>query len=126
MELNKLERALLEKFLEDPSRKPVRELLQWNLINVKRRAMSQVGFLTEFEPSQELKLFDDETSLRWGEVGARLNAAGIETGYLVYVDGGQVTALEGYTYGGEEWPSQVDAVEWYVLKEGMELKSRPR
>jgi hypothetical protein len=126
MQVNELEKALLEKLLGDPSRKPARKFLQWNAINVKNRAMSGVGFLTEFDPSPELKLFEDETSLRWGEVGARLNAARIETGYLVYVDGGQITAVEGYTYGGEEWPSQVDVVEWYELKEGMELESPPR
>lgn len=126
MQVNELERALLEKLLGDPSRKPARKSLQWNAINVKNRGMSEVGFLTEFDPSPELKVFDDAISLRWGEVGARLNAAGIETGYLVYVDDGQITAVEGYTYSGEEWPSRVDAIEWYDLKEGMDLENPSR
>jgi len=112
--------------LEDPSLKPTRKTVQWNAINIKSRVMSGVGFLTEFEPSSELKLFGDEASLRWGEVGARLNAARIETGYLVYVDGGHITAVEGYTYSGEEWPGRVDAIEWYELKEGMELENPPQ
>ena len=72
-----------------------------------------------------MKLFDDEVSLRWGEVGARINAACIETGYLVYVNRGQITAVEGYTYG-EEWPGRVESIEWYELKEGMELTNPPK
>jgi len=88
--------------------------------------MSPVGFMTEFVPSPELKLFDDNASLRWGDVGARLNTARTETGYLVYVDGGQITAVEGYTYGGEAWPGRVESVEWYELKEGMEFRDPDR
>lgn len=126
MHVNDLEKALVEKLLEDPVQRPTRKSLHWNAINVKSRSMSGVGFLTEFEPSAELKLFDEKTSLRWGEVGARLNAVRIETGYLVYVDGGQITAVEGFTYSGQEWPSQVDTIEWYEFKEGMELENPPR
>lgn len=126
MQVNDLERWLVEKFLEDPNLKPARKSLRWSAVNVKSRAMSGVGFLTEFEPSPELKLFGDEVSLRWGDVGARLNAARTETGYLVYVDGGQMTAVEGYTYSGEEWPARVESIEWYDLEDGMDLENPPK
>jgi hypothetical protein len=43
-----------------------------------------------------------------------------ETGYLVYIDDGYVTSVEGYTYG-DEWPDQIEQVELYELKPGMEL-----
>jgi hypothetical protein len=88
--------------------------------------MGVVGFLTEFERSPELKLFDAQASLRWGDIGARLNATRTETGYLVYVDGGYITAVEGYTYSGEKWPTQVESIEWYELKEGAELQNSPK
>ena len=72
-----------------------------------------------------MKLFNDGVSLRWGKIGARLNVAKIETGYLVYVDDGYLTAVEGYTYG-DEWPNQIDRMELYELKPGMELMNPPQ
>ena len=81
--------------------------------------------MTDFERSEELKLFDDSVSLRWGKVGARLNADQIETGYLVYVDDGYVTTVEGYTYG-DEWPGSVERIELYALEPGVELKTMPK
>jgi hypothetical protein len=50
-----------------------------------------------------------------GRVGAWLNVSRVETGYIVYVDGGYLTAMEGYTYG-EDWPAEVEQVELYDLK----------
>jgi hypothetical protein len=80
--------------------------------------------LTEFERSEDLKVFATGVSLRWGKIGARLNAAKLETGYLVYVDDGYVTTVEGYTYG-DEWPDQVEHIELYELKLGTEIPPVP-
>ena len=105
--------------------KPVESTVNFEAVNVVDRELSGLGFLAEFERSEELKLFDAEVSLRWGKVGARLNASKIETGYLVYVDDGYITAVEGYTYG-DEWPDEVEQIELYEMKPGMELATRPR
>ena len=94
------------------------------MVTVSDREFTGAGFLTEFARSRELKLFEDGVYLQWGKVGARLNAAKLETGYLVYIDDGYLTTVEGYTYG-EEWPGEVDQFELYELKLGMELKTPP-
>jgi len=120
-----LERTLVEKMLADVTLEPAKRSVQWDAVNVRDRSFTGAGFMTEFDCSAELKLFPVEVSLRWGNVGARINASRIETGYLVYVDGGQITAVEGYTYG-DEWPSTIDSVEWYELKEGAELENPPK
>jgi len=125
MQPNSLEKSVVEKLLADTSVKPTRASVRWNAVSVKSRSMTGAGFLTEFEPSPELKAFADEVSLRWGKVGARLNVARTESGYLVYVDGGLISAVEGYTYG-EEWPNEVDSIEWYELTEGSELANPPK
>jgi len=53
------------------------------------------GFITEYKRTEELKLFGNGVCLRWGNVGARLNKEKLKTGYLVYVEDGYVTAVEG-------------------------------
>lgn len=43
-----------------------------------------------------------------------MNAAKVETGYLVYVDEGIINAVEGFTYGNP-WRHEVETVELYDL-----------
>jgi hypothetical protein len=123
MKANELERLVIARMLADRELKPIRSSVNFDRVIVSDRGLSGAGFLTELEPSDELRLFDSGVSLRWGEVGARLNASKVETGYLVYVDDGYVTAVEGYTYG-EPWPDAIDEIELYELTPGMELGAR--
>lgn len=120
MEANELEKSVVGRLLSDPELKPVRPSVDFEKVRVADREFTGGGFLTEFEQSQELKLFEDGVSLRWGKVGARLNASKLETGYVVYIDNGYLTTVEGYTYG-DEWPDSIDSIDLYVLKLGMDL-----
>lgn len=124
MQTTELEKAVIGRMLDDRDLKPARTTVHFDKVTVSDREYTGVGFVTEFARSQELKLFDDGVSLRWGKTGARLNASKLETGYLVYVDDGYVTAVEGYTYG-DPWPPQVEQIELYELKPGMDLMTRP-
>lgn len=125
MRATELEKAVIENMLADRELRPLRSTVNFDEVTVSDREFTGAGFLAEFERSQHLKLFDDGVSLRWGKVGARLNASKVETAYLVYVDDGYLTTVEGYTYG-DEWPIQIDRVELYELTPGMELTTRPR
>ncbi len=125
MKVTELEKTVIGSILADRELNPIRLSVNFNAVTVRDREFTGAGFLTEFEPTEELKLFDDVVSLRWGKVGARLNSSKVETGYLVYVDNGYVTAVEGYTYG-DEWPNQVEQIELYALKPGTELQTPPR
>jgi len=125
MKITELEKIVIERMLVDRTLKPLKLAVDFDRVSIRDREFTGAGFLTEFERSEELKLFDDKTSLRWGKVGARLNASEIETGYLIYVDDGFLTTIEGYTYG-EEWPHQIEQIDLYELKAGEELISSPR
>lgn len=114
MEMNELERAVIGAMLGHPELNPVRRRIDFGSVPVRSRDHTGVGFFTEFESCDELRVFDAGTSLRWGKVGARLNAAKIDTGYLVYIDGGCVTAVEGYTYG-DDWPMTIEVFELYSI-----------
>jgi hypothetical protein len=124
MKATELEKLVIRSMLVDHDLKAVRSSVNFDAVLVSDRELTWVGFLTEFQRSEELKLFEADVSLRWGKVGARLNASKVETGYLVYVDDGYVISVEGYTYG-DEWPDQVEQIELYELKPGMELKTPP-
>ena len=124
MKPNELEKLVLKSMLDDPELKPVVSAVNFDALTVMERDFTGTGFFTEFERSNGLKLFQDGVSMRWGKVGARLNANKLETGYLVYVDDGYMTTIEGYTYG-DEWPDQITTIEMYELKSGMDLMTPP-
>jgi hypothetical protein len=113
MKLTPLEAAVIRCLLADSQMKREDTRLDFDAITVSSREFTGAGFLTELARSKELKIFDDGVSLRWGKVGARINAS-IETGYLLYIDEGYLTAIEGYTYG-DEWPTRVTEMEFYAL-----------
>ena len=120
MKANELEMAVIGHLLADSELSPIKTKVNFAAVAVRDRELTGAGFLTDFERSEELKLFADGVSLQWGKVGARLNASSLETGYLIYIDDGYLTTIEGYTYG-EEWPDNVEQMELYQLKPGMEL-----
>jgi len=115
MKANRLEQTIVNELLRDPELSPLTPAVDLAEVKVTDRELTGAGFLTEFERCQALKLFPDGTSLRWGSVGVRLNAEKLETGYVVYVDDGYLTTIEGYTYG-DEWPATIDAMEVYEVK----------
>ena len=119
MKLTELEKSVIESMLADVALSPTR-VLRTDAVVVLDRELTGAGFITELRRSPELKLFGDSASMRWGRVGARLNAAKIETSYLLYVDDGYLTTVEGYTYG-EEWPSSIEEIELYELATKTEL-----
>lgn len=125
MTANELEKAIISKMLTDTELQPASRSANLDGTNVTDRTFTGAGFLTEFERSTETRLFEPGTTLRWGKVGARLNTVKLETGYVVYVDDGYVTTVEGYTYG-EPWPERVENIELYTLTPGMELLAQPR
>ena len=122
MKVTKLEELVIGRMLADHELESVRSTASFDAVMVRDRELTGVGFLTELERSEELRLFDAGVSFRWGKLGARLNASRLETGYLVYVEDGYVTAVEGYTYG-DKWPDEVERIELYELEPGMELAS---
>jgi len=87
-QVTQLEKAAIGRLLTTRELKPLRSTVNFDAINVKDRAFSGIGFVMEFERSQELKLFDDGVFLRWGKVGAGLSEETIANGYLIYVDDG--------------------------------------
>lgn len=113
MKINQLESEIILRFLADPELVFAKGAFNVRTVNVTDRSFTGIGFMTEFERDEALRLFDEPKSLRWSKAAARLNSDQMETGYIVYVDNGYLTSLEGFTYGGAEWPKEVTEAEVY-------------
>ncbi|MCA9677456.1 MAG: hypothetical protein KC464_20700 [Myxococcales bacterium] len=110
-----LEKEVIRKFLSDESTRPSRTEVNLDIVSVVSREMTGVGFFTELARCEELHLFADDVSMKAGRVGARVGPARIDTGYLIYVDGGYISTIEGYCYG-EAWPEDLSVFEIYDIE----------
>lgn len=115
MRLNKLEKLLIQQFIKDEKIEIAKRIINLNLINISTRDLTGVGFFTQLENCDELKVFSTNHSFKWGKLGAKLNAEKIDTGYLIYIEKGYIDTIEGYTYGGDDWPEEIYEIEIYNL-----------
>lgn len=105
--MTSLESAVIQRMLADPQCTPSRrEVDPLAPLEVQERNVSEVGFITSVVRNPAAKFFGDNTSMRWGKVVGRLNAE-VDVDFVVYVDDGYVTGVEGVTFGGQSWPSLV-------------------
>jgi hypothetical protein len=112
--LTPLERAVLHRFLAE-----VAGAERWDMgsIRVTGREFTGLGFLTDLDPSTAPRVAGRGMNTHWGKVGARLNGGHFDSSYVVFVEDGVVTMIEGYTYN-DEWPKSVDDFEVYEEKQG--------
>jgi hypothetical protein len=116
--LTALERAVLQRMLWEHALTPLRRTIPFDDVVVTERRHTGVGFFTDLAASEAVTLFTRGTSLRWGNVSARLNADRVDVGFVVFVDDGVVTTIEGHLWGGDEWPERVDEFEVYEMATG--------
>jgi hypothetical protein len=101
--LTPLERAVIDLLL-DKQGEPfdtVRQQLTHATIN--KREFSGVGFFTEFRLSSDAPVRRDLPEATLGDVGAQFPGLQHGAGFLLFIRGGVVTMLEGFTYD-EPWP----------------------
>ncbi len=98
-DLNELEKEVLEKLLAGEH--PVLQRLRQQLGNlmVAKRAQTGVGFYTMFAVAGEGKSATvGRPSLRFGDIVASIKGLRYGAGFLLFVDGGVIKMLEGYSY----------------------------
>lgn len=113
MLINKLESAIVMKFLECKGLELTngRELAGTDIVS--SREFTGLGFICEFVQSERLQVGRPDESYIWNKLGALLNSKH-DSGYLVYVEDGTVVALEGFAYD-DAWPQEeIVQVDVYV------------
>ncbi|MDR1806081.1 MAG: hypothetical protein LBQ80_04855 [Clostridium sp.] len=83
---------------------------------VKEREWTGVGFFSHFS-NCEKKANESETLFPPSEnrtisipIGATLNKK-ISVGFVLFFENGNLDCLEGYTYGDESWPENIESYE---------------
>lgn len=102
-DLTSLEHAVLDKLLAGDHRvlEGFRGQLRRTL--VKSREFSGKGFFTELvQPSSEPAVAMP-ARVRFGDVIAELEGSNLGAGFVLFIDGGRMTMLEGYVFDGA-WP----------------------
>lgn len=103
--LTSFEEAVIEKLLNGDN--PVLGILrtQSQLGSVATRDATGVGFYTSFTiPADAPRLMVDDFQLE--DVGAEVDGLEHGAGFVLYVQGGALHLLEGYSYD-EPWPDEI-------------------
>ena len=81
---------------------------QLTAASVSRRQFTGVGFFVDFAVPESVprldRLLGTELNFKLGDVGAIFEDVNVEVGFVLFVRGGRIHMLEGYTYGDETWP----------------------
>ena len=118
-DLEPLEAAVLDKMLAGEH--PVLTALRAQLARatVRSRELTGVGFFTEFALAPDAVSAPVRT-LRFGDIQAEVSGLKHGAGFVIFVDDGLLTMLEGYSYG-EPWPEKIDEFSISYIEPG-----RPR
>lgn len=104
--LNDLEAAVLDKLLAGDLPALACLRTQRQRIHVTKREYSGVGFFTEFGHPDDVVRLAPSISIRFGDVLAELDGLEHGAGFLLFIDNGLITMLEGYTNANEAWPDK--------------------
>lgn len=110
-DLDELERGVLELLLAGEH--PVLAALRAQLggCRAERRELTGCGFFTELRVDRTLPAAPTASeTLRIGDVSAEMAGLDRGAGFLLFVDGGFLSLLEGYSYD-EPWPDPAQHVE---------------
>jgi len=110
MELTELERAVLEKLLAGEH--PLLDVLRLQLAKcrVTKREMTGHGFFADLDVGDMQAAGD--VKVRFGDVAAEIEGMPDGAGFVVFIEHGRLSMLEGYGYD-DPWPSTITG---YTLK----------
>lgn len=102
--LTDLEQAVLDKLLagDHPVLATLRQ--QSTQARLAKREYTGVGFYCDLEVSSDAPTVQGDFYL--GDVCAELNGLAHGAGFVLYIRGGRLNMLEGYTYD-EQWPDRI-------------------
>lgn len=107
MELNSLERMVMEMLLTGDE--PALQILadQFRTATVSSREMTGVGFYTTFMVAPQEPRLNGAKSLQLSDVSADIEGLEHGAGFVLFVKDGMINFLEGYSFD-ESWPAHTD------------------
>ena len=110
--LTPLEKAVLDLQLDEHGEPfdTIRQQLAHAIITSRR--FTGVGFFTDFIVPENSPVRRDLPDLTLGDVEAELPGVHLGAGFLLFIRGGTVSMLEGYTYD-DPWPTSTEEFRVY-------------
>jgi hypothetical protein len=105
--LNSLEKSVLDRLLQKKEEPFDTLRRQLSFATVSTRKFTRVGFFTEFALAQDAQVNRDVPDMTLGGIGATIPGLQHGAGFLLFIRGGVVSMLEGFTYD-ENWPDNID------------------
>ena len=105
--LTPLEKAVLDLLLDTRGEPFDTIRRQLSHATVAERRFTGVGFFTDFAIATDAPVSRDLADITIGDVGAEFPRLKNGAGFLLFIRGGVVSMLEGYTYD-ESWPASTD------------------
>ena len=91
-------------------------LEQYKCCTVTKRVLTGVGFFTSFQVGDLSMSLGKDINLRLGGIGAKIKGLKDEhAGFVLYIENGILTELEGYSYGGDRWPKKITDYTLYLI-----------
>jgi hypothetical protein len=119
--LTPFERDVLDWILRGDE--PFLEVLRQQVMaaSVSGREFTGVGFYVDFMVPDAVRRLDESLGTKpdftFGSVGAIFEDVNVEVGFVLFVRGGRIAVLEGYTYGSEPWPEPEGKYRLFYLGE---------
>jgi hypothetical protein len=119
-DLARLEAAVIRLHLSDDT--PLHNLLraQWEASQVVERELTGVGFYTTFDVPLSFPKVLDPSRRTLGDVHAEIDGLPNGAGFILWIEDGRLSCLEGYCYQ-EQWPDQVNAFRVWKSSDSSEL-----
>ena len=105
--LTQLEQAVMDMILDKLGEPFDTIRQQLSHATVAERRFTSAGFFTNFIISPDAPVRRDLGDVTIGDVGAEFPGLQRGAGFLLFIRGGVVSMLEGYTYD-ESWPTSTD------------------
>lgn len=103
-----LEKMVVEKILSGDDR--VLDILrkQYNDSVVESREFTGAGFYTTFKINDSAPMLVGKNSFQLGDVIGTIKGVKYGVGFVLFIKDGKIDFLEGYTYGEEKWPENIE------------------
>lgn len=118
--LNHFEQAVLDKALAGRGRTlaALREQAE-EVVSIKRE-LTDAGIYCTFTFPPDVQLISERGSFAIADVEAKVPGLERGAGFVLFISGGRINLLEGFTYG-EPWPEEVRGFELRYTQEPREL-----
>lgn len=104
--LTPLERDVTEMLLRGDAEVLHTLRRQLSHLSAREREYTGVGFFTVFAHGDAPEEVPNHGRLIFGDVAAEIPGAPSSVGFVLYIEGGQLSALEAYTYD-DPWPENI-------------------